>query len=327
MYTIDDIQIFITTHNRANYIKDSIESILHQTANVNEIIVLDNESTDNTEEIVKSYALRGVKYVKTYGFLGNFKKAKEIVNKPYCMLFHDDDILHPDYLKNAINVLNKHKNIALITTKYTEFNDNDIPTKFEKITNEYYLFKKQLYFVARMFFIEYIAYAPTIYYSKYFFNTSLEYEKFNKFNDWPFMAKISKYGNSILFNNPNMYHVRRHRQQDTWTNTNIPSFEQIINWDKYFYDILKTSPLFLEMYKFKSEYFLKNKYQTFIPSELKSKFTYQDLLSLANEKGLNNICQDRLYKQKMENEYYYFYNRLSRKFLHKSLIKRILSRI
>ena len=103
MYTIDDIQIFITTHNRANYIKDSIESILHQTANVNEIIVLDNESTDNTEEIVKSYALRGVKYVKTYGFLGNFKKAKEIVNKPYCMLFHDDDILHPDYLKNAIN--------------------------------------------------------------------------------------------------------------------------------------------------------------------------------------------------------------------------------
>ena len=77
MYTVNDIQIFITTHNRANYLKESIESLLNQTAGIKELIVLDNESNDNTEEVVKKYSNKGVKYIKTYGFLGNYKKAKE----------------------------------------------------------------------------------------------------------------------------------------------------------------------------------------------------------------------------------------------------------
>jgi len=234
MLNIDDIQIFLMTHNRADLIQETIISLLNQSVNLKEIIVLDNESSDNTEEIVKSYYDKGVKYIKTFGFLGNFYKAKEISDKKYVMLFHDDDILHPDYLKNALEILNKEKNIAAIYSRYTEFFNDDSPKDFPQIEKHYHLFKNQKDFAVFMFFCEVISYATAIYKTTLFKKIDLEYEKFNKFNDWPFLVKFAQYDNVALLEDRNAIYVRRHSGQDTWTYTNIPSYEQIINWDKFF---------------------------------------------------------------------------------------------
>jgi glycosyltransferase involved in cell wall biosynthesis len=68
LININDIQIFILTYNRANYLKDSINSLLNQTIRPNIITILDNNSTDNTEEVVSEFEKYNVKYVKTYGF-------------------------------------------------------------------------------------------------------------------------------------------------------------------------------------------------------------------------------------------------------------------
>ena len=325
MYKIDDIQIFITTHNRADYLKESIESILNQTAKIKEITVLDNESTDNTEEVVATFANRGVKYYKTFGFLGNFNKAREIVNKPYCMLFHDDDILLPEYLKLALNILNKHKNISLITTRYTEFWNNDRPKNFLKIKKEYYLYNKQKDFAAQMFFIENVAYATAIYRTNDFLKLDLEYDKYGKFNDWPLMVKMSGCGNSVLIKDPKIFYIRRHNGQDTWTNTNVIKIEQIINWDKLFYDTFKSSKdkELIEMYKYKSEYFLKGKYDAFIPTQEKNKFSYPKLIELAEQKGLKDICHNKAILLTSEGgQYTDFINTLKEKFLHISLLKK-----
>ena len=219
-------------------IKDTIESLLNQTVKVNEIIILDNESTDNTEEIVKSYAQRGVKYIKTSGFLGNFNKAKDIASKEFVMLFHDDDILHPDYLRKALSILNKEKNLSALYTRYKKFNDTDIPKKFPKLQNSYHLFKNSKDFAIYMYFEEHIAYASAIYRTKYFKQTDLEYEKFNKYNDWPFMLKFAKYGNIALFNDENSYYLRVHKNQDSNNYQNVPTLEQIVNWDKIFHDFM-----------------------------------------------------------------------------------------
>ena len=112
-YTVDDIDIYIMTHNRADYLMLSIESLLNQSAGVSKITVLDNESTDNTLSAVESFSSRGVRYIRTKGFLGNFKKAQEIASGKYVMLFHDDDILHPLYLELALQVLNEKDDISV----------------------------------------------------------------------------------------------------------------------------------------------------------------------------------------------------------------------
>ena len=55
-YTVDDIDIYIMTHNRADYLMLSIESLLNQSAGVSKITVLDNESTDNTLSAVERFS-------------------------------------------------------------------------------------------------------------------------------------------------------------------------------------------------------------------------------------------------------------------------------
>lgn len=140
MYTIDDIQIFVTTHNRASLLKETLQSILAQTVSIQNITVLDNESTDNTAEIVLQLKDKGVRYVHTTGFLGNFKKAQELVSRPYCMLFHDDDLLHPTYLENALKALNSYPNIALITTTQSAFANNSVPQMPKQVSPSHIFF-------------------------------------------------------------------------------------------------------------------------------------------------------------------------------------------
>ena len=90
-----------------------------------------------------------------------------------------------------------------------------------------------------MYFCENIAYAPAIYKTEDFLKIDLEYDKFNKFNDWAFMSKISGFGNTILLNSKEWFFVRRHDSQDTWTNTNVPTIQQVINWDLFFKNIIE----------------------------------------------------------------------------------------
>ena len=285
MFTISDIQIFIMTHNRANFLKEAIKSLLNQTANVKEIIVLDNESTDNTEQIVKEFNESGVKYIKTYGFLGNFNKAKETANKNYVMLFHDDDVLHPKYIETALKLLNRHNNVSLLTTRYTEFTNDNLNIS-KDISDKYYLFKTQQDFAYYMYFLENIAYATAIYRTKDFIVVPLEYEKYSKFNDWPFMVKISNCGNVILLDDKRMFYVRRHLQQDTWTNSNMPSLEQIANWDRCFYDAMKLKNTFSIkdlMFKIRCQYFMTGKYDNFLSKECKQKFLLENLWEVSNK--------------------------------------------
>jgi glycosyltransferase involved in cell wall biosynthesis len=274
MFTVDDIHIFIFTHNRANYLKASIESLLNQTAGVNQITVLDNASTDDTQTIVESYADRGVLYVKTacaegnFSFyLGNFNTAKQLVNKTYMMLFHDDDLLHPQYLEFALQQLNTYKNLSLITTRYTDFQDQQVPTLTNSVSSNAYLFENQQAFAHFLYFNEVVCFAPAIYRTDALLATPIDVKRYGKFFDWPFMVDVTAHGSSAIFEDLGLIWVRRHPQQET-TNTAFPyTLENVINWDVCFYHALKISPRNRELYlKFilKMFYFVTGKYQAFV---------------------------------------------------------------
>lgn len=107
--------IIIPTYNRANFIAKTIQSVLNQTYPHYEIIVVDDGSKDNTEEIVLSLNDQRIRYYKKEnaerGAARNYgiKKAKG----NYITFLDSDDILYPNYLEKANLFINKNKSIDI----------------------------------------------------------------------------------------------------------------------------------------------------------------------------------------------------------------------
>ena len=59
-----EITVFIVTYNRENYLKLAIESILKQTYSNFTVIVLDNYSSDGTEQMINSIKDDRLLYIK-----------------------------------------------------------------------------------------------------------------------------------------------------------------------------------------------------------------------------------------------------------------------
>jgi glycosyltransferase involved in cell wall biosynthesis len=114
-------------YNGSDYIARSIESVLAQTYKDFELIVCDNCSTDNTEDIVLSFddpRIRFVRNPRNLGLVGNANRCLELAEGEYIGILHHDDMMLPDNLEQKVQLLEKyprvgfvHSNILLIDSK------------------------------------------------------------------------------------------------------------------------------------------------------------------------------------------------------------------
>lgn len=103
--------IVIPAYNRAHMIKQTLESTFLQTYPNYEIIVVDDGSTDNTEEIVKSIKNPKVVYHKKE----NEERAVarntgfDLAKGDYVTLLDSDDFLYPTHLEEAVKYIKANK--------------------------------------------------------------------------------------------------------------------------------------------------------------------------------------------------------------------------
>lgn len=105
--------IAIPTYNRAGFLQATIAIILEQTYKNYEIIIVDNASTDNTREVVKTFVDKRIKYTRNkenIGFPKNARKAMLLAKGEYILTMGDDDfILFNDTLSQVKKILDKGK--------------------------------------------------------------------------------------------------------------------------------------------------------------------------------------------------------------------------
>lgn len=130
------ISVLIPTYNLAYLLDETIASVLNQTYDNFELIIIDDNSTDNTADIVKKYLSdKRVKYIKNdknLGVQGNFNKCLLEASGEYIKFLNHDDTFHPDLLKEYTNIMDTHPNVSLVAA-LTEDMDNPNEIVFKPI--------------------------------------------------------------------------------------------------------------------------------------------------------------------------------------------------
>jgi glycosyltransferase involved in cell wall biosynthesis len=113
------VSVIIPTYNYANLISDAIESILVQTYENLELIICDDCSDDNTEEIVKNYHDPRISFYRNEerrGLYGNFNRSRQYATGDYLLFLCADDLLSAESLANMVKALDRYPSAALATT-------------------------------------------------------------------------------------------------------------------------------------------------------------------------------------------------------------------
>jgi glycosyltransferase involved in cell wall biosynthesis len=119
--------IVIPAFNREKFILKTIQSLLAQTYNNFEIIVVDDGSTDNTEKVVGRMQDERIKYYKKEnaerGAARNYGTNK--AKGDYITFLDSDDLLYSNYLKEANTFIKKNKSIDVFHQLFEVRNNTD----------------------------------------------------------------------------------------------------------------------------------------------------------------------------------------------------------
>ena len=117
------VSIIMPSFNTASYIAESIESVLHQTYTDWELIVVDDCSTDNTDEVMEGYLedkrIRYFKNDKNSGAAVSRNKALREAKGKWIAFLDSDDLWNPDKLDKQIRFM-ENNNYHFSYTNYSE---------------------------------------------------------------------------------------------------------------------------------------------------------------------------------------------------------------
>ncbi len=124
MSEIAKVSVIIPTHNRAEFLPSAITSVLNQTFQDFEIIIVDDCSKDNTQEVVRGFNDMRIKYIRNEvnkGEAGSRNVGILNSNAEYIAFLDDDDEWLPDKLRLQVDLLENNPSIVgVVYTGYVE---------------------------------------------------------------------------------------------------------------------------------------------------------------------------------------------------------------
>lgn len=115
-------------YNGARFLREAIDGVLNQSFTDFEFIIVDNQSTDTTVEIIRSYTDKRIKFYQNetnIGLIPNWNMAMSKASGVYLKIVPADDVIYPDNLKYLVEVLerDKEKRIAMVCSRKNIIDD------------------------------------------------------------------------------------------------------------------------------------------------------------------------------------------------------------
>lgn len=128
------ISIAMTTYNGADYLLEQLESLRTQSLMADEVIIVDDCSTDNTVELLNMYIQKYhldnwvlIRNSSNIGWRKNFRKALQETTGDVVFLCDQDDIWNKDKISLMVKEFHKSPSIELLASNYEilDFGRND----------------------------------------------------------------------------------------------------------------------------------------------------------------------------------------------------------
>lgn len=126
------LSVLVPNYNTARYLPKTLESLLAQTLQDFQLIVLDNVSTDGAAEVAEAIndpRLSVIRADTHLGMAANWNRAIELVETPYFALCHSDDIYEPEYLEVVHGLLRQREDAFIAHCKVTTIDEAGHPIR------------------------------------------------------------------------------------------------------------------------------------------------------------------------------------------------------
>lgn len=119
------VSVILTCYNQEKYLAEALDSVLNQTYPFWECVILNDGSTDGSEDVAKRYVSRDKRFIYVYqsnqGVVAARNNAIKISKGDYILPLDGDDMISPDYIKLATDVLDNNKDVILVYCNVERF--------------------------------------------------------------------------------------------------------------------------------------------------------------------------------------------------------------
>lgn len=119
------VSVLMSVYNtEEDFLRDAIKSILNQTFNDFEFLIINDGSKNNAEEVILSFKDDRIKYVlneKNLGLIDSLNKGLSLAQGEYIARFDADDISLPQRLEKQVKFMDENPNVGLLGTQYESF--------------------------------------------------------------------------------------------------------------------------------------------------------------------------------------------------------------
>lgn len=277
-----NVSIILPSYNHALFLQDRLDSILNQTYQDWEAIIIDDNSSDNSVEFI-NFFLKNNPSFKVKHFVVNdtnsgsgyfsWQKGIELAETKYIWIAETDDYSEPTFLEELVKILDQNDNISLAFcgSNYIEegkiIYDSKNRTKDLNVeTGRCKIITGEI-FLNRLPFDTYITNGSSVVFRKPKEKMNVELFNNRQLSDlflWSHLIQNTEFG----FLNKNLNFFRRYKNSTT-TRMSISSKKIIYE------EMLKYLNFFEQNYKFQT--FLEHYVKHFVWSNKKEVFNYKFL--------------------------------------------------
>lgn len=210
------VTVIIPNYNHARFLDERIRSVLNQTYQDFEVMILDDCSTDNSMEVINRYKdhPKVTKIVVNEQNTGSpfkqWQKGISMAKGNIIWIAESDDSCEPSFLETLVELFNKnHAVLAFCRSKSVDENGKEEPNRFQDSLTEDFVMdgtsfmKKHL---AHKSCVQNISSA--IFSRDAATNVSLEYMNYKGAGDWLFAVGLAEQGKVAYLNQPlNSYRI------------------------------------------------------------------------------------------------------------------------